>query len=271
MTDRRCTRAVGALGVTVEVGVRGNRAPEVASRLAELWELCPATPGAPVGGRVEAVFDSRPEVVDAADRAGLVSREELEDLLQLLTQRVTVAAIGALAGQCLMLHAACLANPSTGKAVAFVAPGGTGKTTLAMSLGPGHWYVTDETTAVLADGSVIPYPKPLSVRRAPDSLYKDETAPGALGLVAPSGPVRLVALCLLDRDDRHIGPPRVTTLPTLDGIVDLVPQTSHLSQMTHPLQQLAGLTESSGGVRRVTYREASDLAGLFDELTAGVR
>ena len=244
VTDGRSTSAVGALGVTVEVGVRGDRAAEVGSRLPELWELCPPTPGAAVGGRVEVVFDSRPEVVEAADRAGLVSREELEDLLQLVTQRVTVAAIDALAGQCLMLHAACLAAPSTGDAVAFVAPGGTGKTTLAATLGPGRWYVTDETTAVRADGTVIPYPKPLSVRRAPDSLYKDETAPGALGLVAPTGPVRLSAVCLLDRDDRHTGAPRMTRLGTLDGIVDLVPQTSHLTGCRGPLQRLAGLTES---------------------------
>ena len=269
MTDGHLVAAVAALGVTVELQLSGDRAAEVASRLPELWELCPVPPGATAGGRVEVVFDSHPEVVDAADRAGQVSREDLEDLLQLVTQRVTSAAIDALAGQCLMLHSACLANPVTGQAVAFVAPGGTGKTTLASTLGPGRWYVTDETTAVLDDGTVAPYPKPLSVRRAPDSLYKDETAPSSLGLVAPDGAVRLAAVCLLDRSDRHTGPPRVSTLGTLDGIVEVVPQTSHLTRMTRPLQRLADLTESLGGVRRVAYREAADLADLLDELTGG--
>lgn len=264
---------VSAFDVAVEVQIGGDRAEEVAERLPSLWELCVPSDDRP--GRsapavtVRVVFDSDPGVMALAAGAGDVSRERLEDLLQVLTQRITLAAIDAQAGRHLMLHAACLADPSSGAAAAFVAPGGTGKTTFVRTHALGRWYVTDETTVVGEDGTVVPYPKPLSVRRRPDSLFKDETAPRAVGLRPPEGPVRLVALGLLDRDDRHIGPPVIQRLDTLDAVLALVPQTSHLPELERPLQRLAALCESLGGVHRVTYREAADVAGWVDELLGG--
>jgi hypothetical protein len=282
--QRETTRlhlTVQAFGVAVDVGVGGDRAEEVVARMHRLWELCGADRAglgalagreAEAGPRTEvsAVFDSRPEVLEQALAAGEAARADLDDLLQLLTQRITLSAIDASAGAYLMLHAACLADPHTGTAVAFVAPGGTGKTTLVRTLGPGRWYVTDETTVVLEDRTVVPYPKPLSVRRAPDSLFKNETPPSRVGLAPPAGPVRLGALCILDRDDEHEGSPAITTLATLDAVMTLVPQCSHLPEMPQPLQRLAALCESVGGVHQVTYRESADLAGWLDELVDGV-
>jgi hypothetical protein len=264
---------VNAFDVTVEVQIAGDRAEEVAERLRSLWELC--TPTGDRAGRsapdatVRVVFDSDPAVTALAAGAGHVSGERLEDLLQILTQRITLAAIDAQAGRQLMLHAACLADPRSGAAAAFVAPGGTGKTTFVRTHAVGRWYVTDETTVVREDGTVVPYPKPLSVRRTPDSLFKDETAPRAVGLRPPEDPVRLVALGLLERDERHLGPPVVERLDTLDAVLALVPQTSHLPELERPLQRLAALCESLGGVHRVTYREAADVAGWVDELLGG--
>jgi sarcosine oxidase gamma subunit len=260
---------VDAFGVHVEVRVRGDRAAEVLDRLPGLWEFCAAPVGATGEVAAEVVFDSDPQAWAKADADGAVSRPDLEDLLQVLTQRITLSAIDARAGECLMLHAACIADPITGAAAAFVAPGGTGKTTLVSTLGPGRWYVTDETTVVLDDRTVVPYPKPLSVRRTPDSLFKNETPPSAVGLTAPGERVHLAALCLLDRDPQHQGGPTVETLPTLDALVALVPQTSHLPEMARPLQRLAALCESVGGVHRIAYRESADVAGLLDELVGG--
>jgi hypothetical protein len=257
---------VDAFGVRVEVRVTGDRGSEVLERVPRLWEFCAAPEGATGEVTVEVVFDSDPQKCVDADADGLVSRHGLEDLLQVLTQRITLSAIDARAGECLMLHAACIADPGTGAAAAFVAPGGTGKTTLVRTLAPGRWYVTDETTVVLDGGTVVPYPKPLSVRRTPDGLYKNETAPSSVGLVAPADRVHLAALCLLERDDAHDGRPSVETLPTLDALVALVPQTSHLPEMARPLQRLAALCESLGGVHRITYRESAELAGVVDEL-----
>ncbi len=236
-----------------------------------LWELCPAPPGAAARAVVDVVFDSRPEAVGHALTEGLVAGLNLEDLLQVVTQRITVAAIDARAGECFMLHAACLADPGTARAAAFVAAGGTGKTTLVRTLGAGRWYLTDETTVVLDDGTVEPYPKPLSLRRAPDSLSKNETPPTTVGLRAPTADVHLAALCLLDRDDAHEGEPVLSRLDTLDAVVALVPQSSHLPRMRRPLQRLAALCEAVGGVHRVTYRDAATVAGVVDELIGAAR
>jgi sarcosine oxidase gamma subunit len=260
---------VDAFGVHVEVRVRGDRAAEVLERLPQLWEFCAAPVGATGEVTAEVVFDSAPDAWATAEADGAVSREELEDLLQALTQRITLSAIDARAGECLMLHAACIADPATGAAAAFVAPGGTGKTTLVRTLGPGRWYVTDETTVVLDDRTVVPYPKPLSVRRTADGLLKNETPPSSVGLAAPGARVHLAALCLLDRDPHHEGEPTLERLSTLDALVALVPQTSHLPEMARPLQRLAALCESLGGVHRIAYRESADVAGLLDELVGG--
>lgn len=279
MTDDRgaaLRTAVSAMGVVVGIEVTGARAGDVLARLPELWEHCRAAHDAVPETHVPVHFDGRGDTTGAADgdqagargpvrhRTEPVAAAELEDLLQLLTQRVTVAAIDALAGRHLMLHAACLADPGSGRAAVFVAPGGTGKTTLVRTLGPGRWYVTDETAVIRADGSIEPYPKPLSVRRAPGSLFKDETAPSAAGLQAPTGPVRAAALAVLRRDDAHVGGPAVTTLGTLDAVVELTHHASHLPSLDRPLQRVAALVESLGGVHLVTYRESADLAELVD-------
>lgn len=264
--------AVSAMGVVVGIEVTGTRAAEVLERLPELWEHCRAADDAAPETVVPVHFDGRREdgMAGASTRGPVrqrtepVTADDLEDLLQLLTQRITVAAIDALEGRHLMLHAACLADPTTGRAAVLVAPGGTGKTTLVRTLGPGRWYVTDETAVIRSDGSIEPYPKPLSVRREPGSAWKNETAPGGAGLVPPAGPVRAAALAVLRRDDEHVGAPAVTTLGTLDAVVELTHHASHLPSLDRPLQRVAALVESLGGVHLVTYRESADLAELVD-------
>src|SRR5690606_13126271 len=79
-----------------------------------------------------------------------------------LTQRITHALIGRRRGELLMLHAGAVCNPTTGAAIAYVAPGGTGKTTLTRLLGQRYGYITDETVGV-EPGSwrIHPYQKPL--------------------------------------------------------------------------------------------------------------
>lgn len=260
---------VNAFDVAVEVLVEGDRADEVTERLPSLWEFCAPAADITAQATVLVTFDHDPRVQARAREAGRLTRDRRDDLLQVLTQRITVAAIEARAGQHLMLHACAVADPVTGATAAFVAPGGTGKTTFVRTHAPGRWYVTDETTVVRDDGTVLPYPKPLSVRRSPSSPFKDETAPSRLGLVAPTGPTRLAALCLLERSDHHVGPARVETLDTLDALMALVPQTSYLPEMTEPLQRLAALCESVGGVHRVTYQEAAQVAEVVDELLGG--
>lgn len=245
------------------VAVEGNRADAAIAEIERVWHLCAAPEGDGFDAVVRVTHDDCSETVTDLE-AGVVAGQVLPDLMQLLTQAVTRAAIDAQMGRLVMLHAAGIQSPDTGAVVALVGPGGTGKTTLIRTLGPGRGYVSDETVAVTADDTVLPYPKPLSIRRQPAGLWKDETDPLELGVLAPAPQGSLVAVVLLDRQDGYAGPPAVEAVPTLDAIAALTPETSHLPEMEKPLQRMAALCDNVGGVVRVTYAEAEDLAPLVD-------
>ena len=259
-----------ALGATVEVQVSGDLASAAVAEMERVWHLCAMPPGDGVGaapdsprGVVRVVHgEANPSVTDIDN--GHVEGSHLPDLMQMLTQAVTRAAIDAQKGRLVMLHAAGIQDPASGATVAMVGPGGTGKTTLIRTLCRGRGYITDETVAVREDNTVLPYPKPLSVRREPRSPWKDETDPHDLGLLAPSTPASLAAIVMLDRRDDHQGAPAVGPVPTLDAIAVLTPETSHLPELDKPLQRMAALCDSVGGVVRVTYREAENLEPLVE-------
>lgn len=181
--------------------------------------------------------------------------------LTTLTQDVTRAAIGEQTGRLLMFHAGALSNLETGATVAYVAPGGTGKTTITTTLGAGRGYVTDETVAVTPDGDVEPYPKPLSVRRAGGG--KDEVAPGELGLRQAAARPWLAGLMIVRRDPEHAGEPDVRQVGLLDAIAALSPETSALAALPQPLRTCRDVIERAGGLFHVTYREARQLEDIL--------
>ena len=261
---------LGAFGAVVEVQVTGDSAYGAWAEIQRVWHLCAApereaTPGAVI----HAVHDTASATTnDLAN--GIVENSSLPDLMQMVTQAVTRAAIDAQAGRLVMLHAAGIQDPATGATVALVGPGGTGKTNLIRTLCAGLGYITDETVAITDDNTVLPYPKPLSVRREPSSPWKDETDPLHFGALAPSKPATLAGIVILDRRNGYPGPPTVEPVDTLDAIAALTPETSHLPELEKPLQRMADLCDSVGGVVRVTYGEAEHLAPLLhDWLGAG--
>jgi hypothetical protein len=186
-----------------------------------------------------------------------------------LTQRVTFTALRARAGQAVFFHAGGICDPRTGAAFVYVAPGGTGKTTLTRSIGPGLGYLSDETVAVRADGSVMPYLKPLSIRRGGDVTLKDEVAPGELGLRAPAASPWIAGLVILRRQDGARLERKAVT--TLDAIAALSPETSALAALDHPFRRLADVLERAGGLEIVTYSEADQLRSLVDEVLRRTR
>jgi hypothetical protein len=181
--------------------------------------------------------------------------------LTTLTQDVTRAAISQQTGRLLMLHAGALSNLETGASVAYVAPGGTGKTTISTTLGRGRGYITDETVAVTRAGDIEPYPKPLSVRSAAGG--KDEVAPGELGLEPVGARPWLAGLFVLRRDPGHVGEPAVRELGLLDAMMALSPETSALAALPEPLRTCRDVVKGAGGLLQVTYREATQLEDLL--------
>lgn len=189
------------------------------------------------------------------------------ELADTLSSEVTLGAIGALRGEALMLHAAAAALDD-GRVVALVGPSGRGKTTAAQALGSVYAYVTDETLAILPDGGVLAYPKPLGFGERPER--KLHRAASELGLrTAARDGLRLGAIALLDRRP-GIERPYVESVPLAEALPLLIPETSFLADLEHPLSTLAETIVANGGVRRVVYTEAETLPALIDEILATV-
>jgi hypothetical protein len=185
------------------------------------------------------------------------------------TQRVTRALIAAQAGRLLMVHAGAVSHPVTGASLVYVAPGGTGKTTLSRRLGQSFGYLTDETVGMDADGRILPYPKPLSVRRESQPGVKDELSPDALGLLA-APPTPVASRVVLLARDADATTAEVEEVPFMDAVFALTEQSSSLSALPRPLHRMAELVDRAGPVLRLRYAEAADLDGTLFSLLGGV-
>lgn len=191
---------------------------------------------------------------------------DIESALHHLSPAVTTAAIDTRAGQLVMLHAAALADPGTGRTAVLVAASGTGKTTASVTLGKKFAYLTDETSAITPDGVVLPYRKPLSIIAG--GHVKQQIAPSELGLLATERECRLAALLVIERDPQHQGEPIVEQLETVDAIAAIAPQSSYLPSMDKPLHRLAELIHLVGGARHVQYAESADLEPVITQFLA---
>ncbi|WP_052206779.1 hypothetical protein [Sinomonas humi] len=200
-----------------------------------------------------------------------VSGVTFEGFAAELTSALTLAAIEQRGGELLMLHASGLSDPRTGRTAALVGPSGIGKTTATRVLARGLGYVSDETVGIEPGGSVVPYPKPLSVIVDEPPDPKRQLGPDALGLRAAPTPGSLGAVVLLERERSPAGSGRaaeVRPLSHAEAIVGLAPHTSSLGKLRRPLQLLCELLDACGGGVSVAYREAEDLAGLIPGLLA---
>lgn len=200
---------------------------------------------------------------EGTDADHYVVGREIEAILTSATQSITHALIRERIGTRLLLHAGCVCHPVTGKAITFVAPGGTGKTTLTCGLAQRYAYVTDETVSLDADGLIDPYPKPLSVVGF-GKHRKGEQAPEEFGLVELHTEPTLAALVLIERDET-LTEPRVEEVGLLDAIEAMVPQSSSMYRLPKPLQFMARTIDLVGGVQRWTYAEWSDVVALVED------
>ena len=205
-----------------------------------------------------------------------VQAASFEELAENVTSRITVAAILENAGEFMMLHACGVASPETGAVMALVAKSGTGKTTAASVLAGTYGYVSDETVAIAPDGSIMSYPKPLSVKQGPGKP-KRQVGPDELGLLpTPPNPF-IQSIVLLNRvePDTTAEPdtteeahqePTLHQLPLADGLLALIPDSSSQAEIHQPLQSLCRLIDRVGGVWQLTYSEAADLPQALEPL-----
>lgn len=258
-----------AFGVPVDVQCTGDGGRALSRSLTAAWSRCLRTEqdAHPEAVQIEALVHDDPTQLRIARARGAIGGETTADLMHALAGAVTVRAIDERAGQVIMLHAAGLALPD-GRVVAFVAPSGTGKTTLSRTLGRHYGYVSDETVVIGLDGEVTPYPKPLSVITAKHHLKK-QLAPDEEKLLVAPARLRLARVVLLNRVDRLEGDPIVEDVPLLSGMTELAGQVSYLPRLAEPLRSIARALERTGGLQRVTYSEASALVPLVPVFAGG--
>lgn len=248
---------VDAFGVVVPIEVHG---PDLAEAVADAWR--------------DALTEAEPSVPAISAAVGLdaptqVRGADVDEVLHYLSPTVTTHAIGARIGELVMLHAAALADPSTGDTAVLVAASGTGKTTASRTLAQRLVYLSDETAAIGRDGRVLPYRKPLSIIESAGSPLKRQVAASAMGLNTEQGEFRIKALLVIERSPNHPARPTVTTLDVVDAIAAIAPQTSYLPSFERPLHRLAEVIRHAGGAHRVTYREAATLEPVIADLLGG--
>lgn len=251
---------IAALGTVVDLVFDGSAPASFVDAVAHAWSRCIAgltSPDSSESNRAQPLTIQGP--ADDTD-------ESARAALQRLSQEVTLHLIAAQTGRLLMFHAGAVSDPATGKSFVFVAPSGTGKTTLARLLGRSFGYLTDETVGIdLASRRIHPYPKPLSI--SPDGQRaKVETSPDDLGLARAHPSPTVSRIVLLSRQPNLAGPPLLHELGTIDAIAALIPETSALNRLPRPLHGVADLLEITGPVLRCTYSEASDLVPMVSDL-----
>ena len=263
VTSMTRTLRLNPLGVDVELRLDESISAEFEADLRESWADVSGLSGEGEPDETHRLSLSPlgdPEVGDAvgASKADLASQ---------ISTMVTLDAIEHNGGRLVMIHAAGIALDD-GRVIAFVGPSGRGKTTLAKTLGREYGYVTDETLAIDFDGNVLPYRKPLSVIVDPNKP-KAQLSPAKLGLQPlPDAPLKIAAIVLMHRVDEHEleDGPLISPVATGSAIGWMVPELSYLPALPDPLVQLAELIDSTNGVRRVTYSDASQVAALVPEI-----
>jgi hypothetical protein len=253
-----------ALEVPLLIRCEGARADELAEAVAHAWEACLDD-----GSAEQDLIELRVLLGAEGTAADYdLTATDLAKAMDQLSPVITRAALTARAGTMLMFHACALADPSTGDTVLLFGRSGAGKTTVARTLGRELCYLSDETAGVRDDLTVVPYPKPLSVL-VPGEPIKEQIPPSRAGLrPAGEGPFRVRAVVQLRRRDTG-GEVDVERLPTVDGITELVAESSYSRMLERPLHRLAALAHDVGGIVRVTYTEAADLRPVVAQLLGG--
>ena len=203
-------------------------------------------------------------------KVGTLRVDSVEQGLQDLTSRITVAMIEQLVGSGVMLHSAVIGDPESKRALALVGVSGSGKTTASRFLGSKLAYLTDETAIISDEGFVTPYPKPLSVIVDPNAPKEQQNPVEAgLNVVDPEDRgYKLTRIVLISRDEQA-KEPRLERVPLHEALVFLSEQSSGLAKHPEGVVSLAKLVERCGGVWRLVYSEVEDTLPLVQDLLNG--
>ncbi len=259
------------LGCDVHLEITGSRADEAFDEIRSAWEWTVTDPSAAVDTEpitIRIMLDDDATVLQRFAAEGALATSTLATLMHWLSQAITRACIDRQAGKLLMIHACALGDLSNGRALAAVAPSGTGKTTLVRTLGQGRVYLSDETVGLGEGNLVVPHAKPLSVATTLGDGFKSQHPPATFSMQPPSKGLRLADIWFLNRVADPVAP-RLERMSVLDAIATIAPQISYLAATPDALQRLASTIEAVGGLKLATYHDAADLEPLVVRALAG--
>ncbi len=241
---------IDVVGATVLVGTPDHG---TAHRLVADWSRC--------GAAIVTSNDSANDSVN--DSAELTVSGEERSLYGLATN-LTIRVVGRLAGTHVLIHAAGLATED-GRVMVLVGTSGAGKTTAAGRLCEELFgYVTDELVVISPGGSVLEYPKPLSVIEESAGHAKRQYGPDQLQLRSTPDELRSGPFILLERRLDAVDP-SLDDVPLVEALLDVLPHTSSVALLPHPLQTLCRLL-GDGGAYRLTYAEIDGAGTLLTSL-----
>lgn len=256
-------RVLDVMGKPMRLTLEGSGVVDLGTAIDRAWERClmPAGTSQPTGmTSVRVVLDEDATLVAQARKDGAVAGVTELVVMDELTTRLVHEGLEQLVGDRWLLHACALADPTTGACVVLVAPSGTGKTTASRTLARTLGYVTDETAVIERDGSMVPFPKPLSLL-VDGTRPKQQVAPGDLDML-PSHPAPWLARVALLARDPEATEVRAEHVPTVEALAFLAEQTSSLHLIERPLESVAAILNARGGLLRLVYAESADLAPL---------
>ena len=246
-------------GHRIDIAVSGDDAGLLTAVAKQAWERClvdSASPGPTHEIRVEVRVGAT-----ASRTISSVVAPSHEAAMEMLSQSVTLAGVTASAGGLLMLHAAGLADPDSGRTAVLVGPSGMGKSTATRELGREWAYVSDETVAVTAAGTIVAYPKPLSL--IDGGRWKRQASPSSLSLL--QAPPTLYPAIVVFLDRRPEGAGLIRKVPLTEAIARAAEQSSFLGELDGPLQRIASVVRRAGCVE-VSYSETPQLHAALREL-----
>ena len=271
LNERRCF-TLDAFGREVHLLLSGTQRDLVADYVAHTWQWChvreivPSETSPSDAPSIGVVLDPDPAVVESAWAEGAVAGTSLEEIVGVLASAITQRAIESARGDLVMVHAAGLADPETGRTAMLVGPSGAGKSHASRVLGQTLGYVSDETVALTSSAAVLAYPKPLSLFPKGQSAGKRQWAPADLGLIEPPRDMQLSAVVVLDRRSDTPGPAVVRHLTVLEATVTIAEHISFLGALDRPLLRIGDVLRSASSIVAVTYSDAADLIPIVTDL-----
>jgi hypothetical protein len=264
------TLQLEVLGSRIDVHVDGI-SKDNSAQLDSLWHRCIATRPS----QSDSIITLKVSKSEDKKPGGYQNFEALSSNLSSL---ITHRAIELANPDWMLLHAAAVADPASGRVVAFVGKSGAGKSTIAETLGKHFGYVTDETLAFdPKTGQVFAYPKPISQVIKPSESHeannvhnhsqnvKAQLSPDSLALMVLPPTLSLQNIFFVARDSTLDEAPTASRLEELERIQLLIPQVSFLTKRTNPLKQLIAASNWNDGAQLLKYRESRDLVDFVAE------